>query len=54
MSKNELEPCPFCGCESIYVDVDLEGYYLECNACLARGPSEETQQEAEWAWNRRN
>lgn len=54
MSKNELEPCPFCGCESIYVDVDSEGYYLECNICLAQGPRKETQLEAERAWNGRN
>lgn len=48
-----LEPCPFCGSESMYCDLDSEGWYLECNGCLAQGPRGKNPVEAEEKWNRR-
>lgn len=49
----DLPGCPFCGSESFFVDRDSEGWYVECNACLAEGPRAETQAEAERNWSRR-
>lgn len=49
----ELMACPFCGSSSLFVDMDSEGWYIECNGCLSRGPSEGSQEEAEAAWNKR-
>jgi len=30
-------PCPFCGCENVVVDPDIES--VTCNGCTATGPS---------------
>lgn len=49
----ELESCPFCRSESLFCDVDSEGWYLECNGCGARGPNAKSPKDAEAAWNRR-
>ena len=48
-----LESCPYCGSESLFSDFDSEGFYIECNGCLARGPAAESRAEAERLWNRR-
>ena len=50
---DELKPCPFCGSESLFADIDDDGFYIECNGCLARSPVANTQAEAEMRWNRR-
>ena len=48
-----LPGCPFCGSENLLIDRDSEGWFVECNGCLAEGPREETQAEAECRWARR-
>jgi Lar family restriction alleviation protein len=36
---NEIKPCPFCGCDSVWVHLDdWGGAVAECNECDARGP----------------
>lgn len=53
--KAELEPCPFCGTDHhLFVELDSEGYYIECTYCMAEGPREATPEEAKTAWNRRH
>lgn len=49
----DLPGCPFCGSDNLLVDRDSEGWYLECNGCLAEGPRAPTQAEAERSWTRR-
>ena len=49
----ELSTCPLCGAKSLYSDYGVDGWYLECNGCLARGPVADDPAEAEEAWNRR-
>ena len=59
---NELEPCPFCGCEAVdgYYHDPFDGYQGDCSRyrlrCQVCGVSLErkTKQEAIEAWNRRN
>jgi len=36
------KPCPFCGCESIYIGVESAmSYYASCSGCKARTKSVE-------------
>lgn len=48
-----MKACPFCKSTSVTIVLDEDGYCVECNCCLARGPAELTQAEAEESWNRR-
>ena len=48
-----MKECPFCKSTSVTIGLDEDGFYVECNGCLARGPAELTQEEAEEAWNGR-
>lgn len=48
--SEDLPGCPFCGSDNLLVDRDSEGWYLECNGCLAEGPRAKTQAEAERRW----
>ena len=48
--REDLPSCPFCGSDNLLVDRDSEGWYLECNGCLAEGPRAKTQAEAERKW----
>lgn len=48
--REDLPECPFCGSENLLVDRDSEGWYVECNGCLAEGPRAPTQAEAERKW----
>ena len=52
--REDLPGCPFCGSDNLLVDRDSEGWYLECNGCLAEGPRATTQSEAERKWSNRN
>ena len=49
-ARNDLPGCPFCGSDNLLVERDSEGWYLECNGCLAEGPRAKTQAEAELKW----
>lgn len=51
--SEDLPSCPFCGSDNLLVDRDSEGWYLECNGCLAEGPRAKTQAEAERRWSGR-
>ena len=36
---DELLPCPFCGCTSLWVHLDVyDGAVVECNLCDGVGP----------------
>ena len=48
--REDLPGCPFCGSDNLLVDRDSEGWYLECNGCLAEGPRAKTQASAERKW----
>lgn len=48
--REDLPGCPFCRSENLLIDRDREGWYVECNGCLAEGPRAETQAEAERRW----
>jgi len=40
--EDGAKPCPFCGCESIYIGVESAmSYYARCNECRARTKSVE-------------
>lgn len=51
--REDLPGCPFCSSENLLIDRDSEGWYVECNGCLAEGPRADTQAEAERRWARR-
>jgi len=52
----DAQYCPFCGMGNIRL-YDFRhiigGCYAQCNACKARGPTTETPEGAELAWNLR-
>ena len=52
-AREDLPDCPFCGSENLLIDRDSEGWYVECNGCLAEGPRAENQAEAEHRWSNR-
>ena len=56
-NKKELKPCPFCGCEAIYVKNNTVKYnlfyYCECMECEATSSSCEDVDDAINAWNTR-
>jgi len=49
----EIKPCPFpsCGSGSVALGFDLDGYYVECDECGARGPYSRDKIEAVELWN---
>lgn len=51
----ELEPCPFCGSGSVYVEQIGGGGYFNicCCNCLANVPLSGSRETAVAAWNRR-
>jgi hypothetical protein len=50
----ELLPCPFCTSKAIEVEViQNDCAWVECPACLSRGPEENTPERAAEAWNAR-
>ena len=61
----KLKDCPFCGSSKIREEswemVPFERHHLGgthwynvwCDSCMAQGPDEMSQEEAEIAWNRR-
>lgn len=52
-----LKACPFCGNEVLSVETELniygelDGYFVECDICLARGPLEDKRDDAVRMWN---
>ena len=52
-----LKPCPFCTCKSVELESVEDGdgrficAYVECPACLARGPQEQILENAIDFWN---
>ncbi len=53
MAELKLRKCPYCGAESYCCDYGVDGWYLERNGYLARGPVADDPAAAEEAWNRR-
>ncbi|ATF52620.1 Lar family restriction alleviation protein [Morganella morganii] len=54
----ELKPCPFCGCNRIFVathefDERPDYYKVECNECESETGFKLSAPEAIAAWNRR-
>jgi hypothetical protein len=49
--RADLPGCPFCGSENLLIDQDSEGWFVECNGCMAEGPRAPTQDEAERRWS---
>lgn len=54
----ELLPCPWCRCEQVFRELiarigDEPKHFVECDACLSRGPVFETPDAAQNAWNTR-
>lgn len=56
----EVKPCPFCGCEEVYLFVDRfytnhVMYFCTCgnSDCGCRAPSFEDEEEALKVWNER-
>mgnify|MGYP004558113023 CR=1 FL=1 len=51
----ELEPCPFCGSRSVYVEQIGSGGYFNvcCCNCLASVPLSGSRETAVSVWNRR-
>lgn len=53
----KLIPCPFCTCKAVELETVEDGdgtllcAHVECPACLARGPQEDTIQNAVDFWN---
>lgn len=56
VSDPDLEPCPFCGSDDVYIEVD-EGcrpaWYatITCAICACSGPKGQTVDEAVVDWN---
>jgi Lar family restriction alleviation protein len=51
MSK--LKPCPFCGCDDVYVSFLPPGVSAYCSKCKIGGPICDNQQDAIDEWNTR-
>ena len=56
----ELKPCPFDTCRNNDIEIVCEQislstykYFAYCHECGARGPREDSKQQAIDAWNRR-
>ena len=49
--RADLPGCPFCGSGNLLINRDSEGWFVECNGCMAEGPRELTQAEAERRWS---
>ena len=44
----KIVQCPFCDSDNIYL---VDGYYVECAKCDARGPRQDTEALAIVKWN---
>ena len=60
IAKQEMKPCPFCGCVDLYHFIypfkrkpGVRGCYVKCQNCGATTGSFETIEEARTAWNER-
>ena len=55
MSKNEnkLNPCPFCGSDAEFVEVDVGQFVIRCTQCNASGDYYGTELGARAAWDDR-
>jgi Lar family restriction alleviation protein len=54
--KCKLEPCPFCGSTDLDFDItrdDLEGHFVFCSNCGARGGDSYDDEGAVENWNKR-
>lgn len=51
--NNGSERCPFCRSKKLSMCSDEDGYFVECDECLARGPVMETTDAAKAAWDGR-
>lgn len=51
--ERDLKPCPFCGWPANIIGV-VGVFYAQCRDCGAEGPTEETEDAAIAAWNRRH
>lgn len=52
--KNELKPCPFCGCEAVaIVDKNSNYHGVTCMNCTARIFGYSTKELSVNAWNKR-
>lgn len=52
---DDIEPCPFCGCDDPTWNENEEAtvIWLECDECNATGPTAQTHEEAADLWNQR-
>lgn len=49
-----FEGCPFCGNEQVgTVEIDIDSWMVECQACHATGPVYPTENAARLHWNLR-
>lgn len=53
VSEETLEPCPFCRCEDIEIDIALYGVCYYCMECGAESRRGKNSQEAAEYWNSR-
>jgi Lar family restriction alleviation protein len=53
--KEELKPCPFCGCNKVEIieSVIENGHYVHCEICDAKSSTYYRAENAVNAWNRR-
>lgn len=53
--KEELKPCPFCGCEQMntYKSNNTDIWYVSCDRCGVRTEGDTSKEYAIAAWNRR-
>lgn len=58
LSQNDgvkLKACPYCGSSCVGLEDMGDGYFaVECEDCVAGGPSETSRDRAVSAWNRRH
>lgn len=54
--KEELKPCPFCGCGVIELEIESHtgGIYAVCSGCGCRMEEQKNEKDAVWLWNRRS
>jgi Lar family restriction alleviation protein len=50
---SDLMPCPFCGCETVYVRSSITEIDVYCQDCTAVGPVYQVEEDAITAWNTR-
>lgn len=54
MSDRKLLPCPFCGSDSLRIQLFHQCYQVCCNECASRSGAYLRQNDAVYAWNRRD